>query len=69
LGIEKKFNWKRLFNDSKIALEDYKSIIQKEEDKKNISIFKIRDHIEDYIKLDLKKIELTTHICFKNNVF
>jgi hypothetical protein len=68
LGIEKKFNWKRLLLDSKIAIEEYASIIKIEEDSKDISIYKIRDHIEDYIKLDLKNKRLSTHICFRNNV-
>jgi hypothetical protein len=65
LGIEKKFNWKRLLLDSKIAVEDYESSIK---DETNISIYKIRDHIEDYIKLDLKNKGFSTHICFRNNV-
>ncbi len=65
MGIEKKFNWKRLLLDSKIAVEDYESSIK---DETNISIYKIRDHIEDYIKLDLKNKGFSTHICFRNNV-
>ncbi len=65
LDIKKEFNWKILFDDSKIALEDYESSIK---DETNISIYKIRDHIEDYIKLYLKDKGLSTHICFRNNV-